>query len=178
VRVEPATWVGWERLKDAGCDAYGGYSLGAWLLLRAAQRGEIATADVWLCAPFVAFPEEAGLGGRVKRSQLGQVRRWLRTDPGGALADFSRRASLDLPLAAPADISALDEGLAWLSSTELASSPGTTRCWRAVIGDNDALLSAESVKDWPGAMIVPGAGHAFAPLLEAASGRRFAGGRP
>ena len=171
-RVEPATWRGWARLRAAGCDALGGFSLGAWLLLRAAQLGEAAGGDVVLLAPFLAFPAEAGLGGRVKRVQLERVRRWLRTDPEGALGDFGRRCELDLPLANPACREELEEGLAWLGSVELGALPDAAQGWRAYVGDRDSLLDPVVVSPWRAAEVVAGVGHQASALMAADRRRR------
>ncbi|OIR06350.1 hypothetical protein GALL_115400 [mine drainage metagenome] len=171
-QVEPATWRGWARLRAAGCDAFGGFSLGAWLLLRAAKRGEAAGGDVVLLAPFLAFPAEAGFGGRVKRVQLERVRRWLRTDPEGALVDFGRRSGLDLPLAKPACREELEEGLAWLDSTEIDAIPDAACGWRAYVGDHDTLLEPQVVSPWRFGTVVAGAGHQASALMAADGLRR------
>ena len=170
--VEAATREGWERLSAEGCGAFGGYSLGAWMLLCAAKRGELVADDVVLLAPFVAFPAEAGMGGRVRRVQLERVRRWLRTDPEGALEDFGRRAGLDLPVARPAEPDALEEGIGYLDSIELESVPGPARAWRAYVGECDALLEPGLVKAWAAGVVVAGAGHAAGPLMDAERRRR------
>ena len=54
----------------AGARRVVGYSLGAFLLLEASARGEFFCEDVSLCAPFLAFPREAGAGGRVSATQV------------------------------------------------------------------------------------------------------------
>lgn len=164
-RVEPATWRGWARLRAAGCDAYGGFSLGAWLLVRAAALGELQGGDVVLLAPFLSFPLEANQGGRVRGVQLERVRRWLRSDPEGALADFGRRAGLDLPVTRPVEREVLEEGLAWLGSTELAALPDAARGWRAYVGDRDPLLEPRAVAPWPNRTVVEKAGHVVAALM-------------
>src|SRR6185312_15972841 len=88
-----------ERLAAGGFDRYAGYSLGTLLLLQAAElfRGRPVT----LLAPILAFPREEQLGGRISRTQVRQLERWLRREPLAALADFYERAALQVPAGHP-----------------------------------------------------------------------------
>ena len=71
----------------AGAQRVVGYSLGAFLLLEAAARGEFSCADVSLFAPFLAFPREAGAGGKISATQVKFLRRWAGKNPAAALAE-------------------------------------------------------------------------------------------
>jgi hypothetical protein len=77
------------------------WSLGAWRVLEAASRGVEFSGMVLLLAPFVAFPSEAGLGGKCSATQVKYLRRWLQRDPLAALADFHQRGGLPKPLPRP-----------------------------------------------------------------------------
>lgn len=132
----------------AGAPRVVGYSLGAQLLLEAASRGEFSCADVTLCAPFLAFPREAGAGGRVSATQVKFLRRWLKKDVPAALADFYARAGLSFPPPTetfPYRIEDLDAGLEILATAKLAAVPAAARSWKIVLGENDALLDARAV---------------------------------
>lgn len=133
----------------AGATRVVGYSLGALLLLlEAASRGEFSCADVTLCAPFLAFPREAGAGGRVSATQVKFLRRWLKKDAPAALADFYARAGLSFPPpteALPYRVEDLDAGLEILATAELDAVPAAARPWKIVLGENDALLDARAV---------------------------------
>lgn len=126
-----------------------GYSLGAFLLLEAAARGEFSCANVSLFAPFLAFPREAGAGGKVAATQVKFLRRWLRKNPAAALADFYARAELSFPPPAsdalPYCAEDLDAGLEILATAKLDGVPANARSWKIFLGENDALLDANTV---------------------------------
>ncbi|MEY4388177.1 MAG: hypothetical protein RLY20_3460 [Verrucomicrobiota bacterium] len=150
------------------------WSLGAWRLLEAASRGVEIPGMVLLLAPFVAFPSESKLGGKCSATQVKFLRRWLQREPLAALADFYQRAVLGAPpTELPYPASDLLEGLDRLAedaSPALCAfaARGLPRNWQALIGDDDALLDAESVRvSLPGCVRVRDAGHAIADLLRA-----------
>lgn len=161
-----------DRLEQHGkFDAVVGYSLGSHLLLcereRASRLGEIA-----LLAPIFAFVREENLGGRIVRTQVRYLARWLRIDPVTALADFYARAGLDVLPSSPLPSTAtLTWGLEQLeqSRAELPLPDG----WRAWCGADDALLDASGLAQLaPGLEVVAGATHHPARLIEAwAKGR-------
>lgn len=142
-----------------------GWSLGAHLLLRALAAGDprLAGRRVTLVCPFVAFPSEAGAGGRVPLTAVKYLRKWLRRDPSAALTDFHHRAGLPAaPLAAPPyPIEALDAGFTWLESLETPAFPTSPGAAVAVwLGERDPLLDATRLKALlPGASVLAGAGH-------------------
>jgi hypothetical protein len=152
---------------------------------------------VLLLAPFVAFPSESQLGGKCSATQVKFLRRWLQREPLAALADFHQRAGLvsgsaglqpafdertskaghrpalpptpELPYALPDLFEGLDR-LAEDASPALRefAARGLPRNWQALIGDDDSLLDAETVRcSLPGCVRVRGAGHAIADLLRA-----------
>ena len=166
------TWIPAEpdaldRLAAAGpFDWLAGYSLGALLLLseaeRAARLGRVA-----LLAPIFAFPTEAGLGGRIPRTQVRYLARQLRRDPVAARADFYARAGLDAPAGGPA---ASLENLLWgLDRLETAAvAPRIPAGWAAWCGAEDALLDAARLHELaPEVRVVPGATHHPDALLRA-----------
>ncbi|MDR2513557.1 MAG: 8-amino-7-oxononanoate synthase [Puniceicoccales bacterium] len=119
-------------------DAVAGYSLGAWLLAEALQGQGTPARCVLLC-PFRAFPAEAACGGRVSRTQVRYLARWLQRDARGALADFYQRAGLSLPLPAglPYAMEDLQEGLACLCELAPVDLPPGARIF---VGGADALI--------------------------------------
>ena len=124
-------------------DLIAGYSLGAHLLLAEAARVERLCAQVVLLAPFLAFPEEDGLGGRVARTQVRYLARWMRRDRQAALTDFYTRAGLNEVTPEMADGIAMETlvtGLTLLEAGRVAPSipPG----WRMYAGSDDSLLDA------------------------------------
>lgn len=150
----------------------GGWSLGAHLLWRAMPEGSPAAGrKVTLVCPFAAFPAEAGQGGRVAATRVRFLRRWLRSDPTAALADFYQRAGLALPAPvglpyAPAELA---EGLDYLESvvpltgaTARFASPSL----RLFAGACDPLLDSRRLREvLPGLTMVPGAGHDLADFV-------------
>jgi hypothetical protein len=158
------------------------WSFGAWRLLEAAARGVEFPGMVLLYAPFVAFPSEAGLGGKCSATQVKFLRRWLQREPLSALADFCKRAEIPVsnlhsntPL--PYALSDLLEGLERLSEDaspglrEFAAR-GLPRNWQAFVGDRDPLLDGATVcRSLPGCVLLRGVGHAIADLLAASQAK-------
>lgn len=157
----------------AGAARVVGYSLGAWLLLDAAARGVSFSGSVELYAPFLAFPREAGAGGRVSATQVKFLRRWIKKDPVAAIADFYARAGLSFSASASADALpyeavALDEGLRILAEEKIDAVPVVAENWKIVLGENDALLDARAVAESFSknvVRIVPGGTHDLLTLV-------------
>ena len=157
----------------AGAARVVGYSLGAWLLLDAAARGVSFSGSVELYAPFLAFPREAGAGGRVSATQVKFLRRWMKKDPVAAIADFYARAGLSFSAPASADAlpyeaDALDEGLRILAEEKIDAVPVVAENWKIVLGENDALLDARAVAEIFSknvVRIVPGGTHDLLTLV-------------
>ena len=161
----PPTIEALARLGAAGgFDRVVGYSLGAHLLL--AHPAVVGAARVALLAPFFAFSREDSLGGRVARTQVRHLARWLRRDPADALADFYVRAGLVPPPAAPGTTEELLPGLVFLETGRVA--PVLPAGWRAWCGAEDALLDAAALHTLAdGVKIVPGGTHHPAALIRA-----------
>lgn len=163
-----ATPGAWARLEAAGpYDWLAGYSLGALLLLAdAAHAGRLGR--VALLAPIFAFAREDQAGGRVARTQVRYLARWLQRDPAAALADFYERAGLVVPPRIPMDVSESD--LLWgLEQLEHVRVPAALpEGWRAWCGDDDALLDAARLRMLvPELRRVPGGTHHPRALLHA-----------
>jgi hypothetical protein len=165
----PATPDFFSRLKKEAdtCDWIAGYSLGALLLLREMERvsqlGRIA-----LLAPIFAFAREEQSGGRIARTQITFLARWLRRDRDAALADFYLRAGLEDANEAKAEMS-LDD-LLW-GLDRLANDRGALTLpegWLAWCGEHDLLLDAAQLHALlPAVRVVPGATHHPRELLRA-----------
>lgn len=136
-----------------------GYSLGAQFLLARGPRG-LQAERVALLAPFFSFASEDNLGGRCSRMQLRYLARWIRRDPRAALADFYRRAGLDIPESLGLG-TALEDwlwGLDFLERTRVE--PGLPDSWIGVCGAEDTLLNATRLQALePRITIMPKAGH-------------------
>ncbi len=148
-------------------DWVAGYSLGSHLLLAAATRAELL-GRVVLLAPIFAFPREKNAGGRVAQTQVRQLARWLRRDPQAALADFYRRAGLDVLADQSSEVSLAE--LSWgLERLEHDAVEATLPAgWRAWCGEDDALLDSARLRAVaPGVVVVPGGSHHPAALLRA-----------
>lgn len=149
-------------------DWVGGYSFGAFLLLKANQQKPIANRGV-LLAPFFSYPFEHDKGGKIRRTQIRFLARWLKSDPEAALSDFYARAGLpvfEMQSRLPYSLEDLQWGLSVLESDEVA--PRVPCHWRAICGAEDPLLDAERVRQLaPAVQVVEGAGHAPGPLLGA-----------
>lgn len=170
-----------DRASFQGADVIVGWSLGAWRLLEAASRGVEFPGMVLLFAPFVAFPAEAGLGGKCKTTQVKFLHRWLQREPLAALTDFFKRAALpeatSSASAPPYPLPDLLEGLERLSEDASSSlrafaARGLPRNWQAFVGDSDPLLDGAAVcRSLPGCVPLRGVGHAIADLLAASQAK-------
>lgn len=168
VYVEPGPEA-WEKLEKAGpVDALGGYSLGAQLLLENPTRASGLSAKIGLFAPIFAFAQEAGLGGKIPRTQVRYLSRWLRREREAALADFYSRTGLDVSASSSNEISpaTLEWGLSRLETSEVK--PPAPGHWKLYCGTADALLdSARLAQIDPVVNLVPGATHHPEMLLRA-----------
>ncbi len=149
-------------------DAIAGYSLGTQLLLREAAAVGGLTPRVALLAPVLAFPKEAGLGGKVKETQIRYLSRWLKSDRTAALEDFYARAGLIECEAdnttTPAEV--LLWGLERLANDRVE--PGFPADWRAYMGEFDALMDASVLMRLePSIVCVGGATHHPGSLMRA-----------
>jgi len=159
------------------------WSLGAWRVLDFAAAGGVVAGRVLLLAPFVGFCTEDRLGGRVSRTKVHWLRRWVERDrdPGAALEDFRRRAGLapspaSAASAAPYGRADLLEGLDKLAAPaspalrEFAAG-GLPPHWRGLVGEADPLLDAATVcRNLPGCALVAGASHEPVSLLNSIQG--------
>ncbi len=101
-------------------DVIYGYSLGSLLLLlNAARVSQLGRVD--LLAPIFAFPREDALGGRVSRTQVRQLARWLPRDPAAALTDFYHRAGLGIECRAGSPHPAVAECIPEFTPNDFAS---------------------------------------------------------
>ncbi len=127
------------------------YSLGALLLLKAAEKNQFVHGNTFLFAPFFAFPREAEQGGRIAGTQIKFLRRWLKKDWCAAILDFYQRAELDFTLGEnpPASLEALDAGLEILQNERVLTFPPSAKNWHFIWGENDALLDCEKLKQLP-----------------------------
>ncbi len=145
-----------------------GYSLGAHLLLAEAARVTRSGARVVLMAPFSAFPAEEGMGGRVKRTQVRYLARWMRRERDAALEDFYAKAGLDVTaeMATGISLETLVEGLMRLEQGRVEA---PVPCdWQMFAGDRDDLLDAVVLaQKFASLVVVPGATHHPTALLQA-----------
>lgn len=150
--------------------AIGGWSLGARLILEALVAGNPGVAGrspITLVAPFLAFPSEAGQGGRASATQVKFLRRRLAKEPGAALADFYQRAGIALPeptelpypladLLAGLDLLADATPLPIPAAGELTLPPGVV----SLAGARDPLTDNTRLAELlPGLRVLPKAGH-------------------
>lgn len=155
-----------DHLAAAGaCDWIVGYSLGSLLLLEEADR--LAGRKVALLAPIFAFPREEGLGGRISRTQVRQLARWLGREPLAALADFYERAVLQVPAGLhPGTPENLLWGLERLEKDRVEARLPPN--WRAWCGREDSLLDAARLQELePAIALVPGGTHHPRELIRA-----------
>ena len=168
VFVEPGRDV-WECLeKESPFDSLGGYSLGAQLLLENPERASRLSAKIGLFAPVFAFALEAGLGGKIPRTNIRYLSRWLRREKDSALADFYRRAGLNVPgtLGSTISTSVLEWGLSHLEICEVR--PPAPKAWKLYCGTTDSLLDSERLAQIdPSVLQVPRASHDPEMLLRA-----------
>lgn len=144
-------------------DRVGGYSLGAFLLLK---QAETVPLPALLLAPFFAYSAEPGVGGKIRQVQLRYLGRWLRREPTAALADFHARAQLSLPSSAelPYSMDDLEWGLQQLADERVSGR--FPEGWTGIIGDCDPFLDAnELVAAEPRLQVIAGAGHDPTSLL-------------
>ena len=149
-------------------DAVAGYSLGSLLLLQEAAAVAQLTPRVVLLAPVLAFAQEESLGGKVPRTQVRYLARWLKREPAAALADFYARAGLAGCETAGPNVSAeeLQWGLEKLAQDRFEAP--WPQAWKAYVGTVDALLDAtELVRIQPRINTVEGASHHPEALLHA-----------
>lgn len=167
----PATAAALAQLEAAGpFDRVVGYSLGSLLLLREPARAS-RLGVVTLLAPIFAFSAEEKLGGRVARTQVRHLARWLAREPTAALGDFYARAGLGASMTGPTDVTAaeLQWGLERLAHDRVE--PPLPTGWDAWCGDRDPLLDARQLQACePRVRAVPGATHHPAGLIAAALG--------
>ena len=141
-----------------------GYSLGSLLLL--ADASNFANRRVALLAPIFAFASEEGLGGRISRTQVRKLTRWLRHEPLAAVADFYERAVLHVPAGHPPGT---PENLLWgLERLEKDRvEPPLPAGWKAWCGADDSLLDAGRLNTLdPAIAIVAGGTHHPRRLIE------------
>jgi hypothetical protein len=154
------------QLEAAGaCEWTVGYSLGSLLLLGHASK--LSGRRVALLAPIFAFASEEGLGGRVSRTQVRQLARWLKREPLAALADFYERAMLHVPSGShPGAPEPLLWGLERLEKDRVE--PPLPPAWQAWCGSADALLDADRLHALdPAVGIVSGGTHHPRELIRA-----------
>ncbi|HEY4246213.1 MAG TPA: hypothetical protein VGM64_05115 [Lacunisphaera sp.] len=168
VFIEPGPDT-WDQLEqESPFDALGGYSLGAQLLLENPARASRLAAKIGLFAPIFAFVDEAGLGGKVSRTQVRYLSKWLRRDRQAALADFYQRTRMDIPVAWSGEIplTRLDWGLSHLESG--AAKPPAPDGWKLYCGTADPLLNGECLATLdPAVILVPEGTHHPEMLLQA-----------
>ena len=143
-----------------------GYSLGAFLLLRWPCRFPKKEPKT-LISPFLAFPKENALGGKISRTQVKFTQRQLKGNPLEAINDFFLRAGLDLSLdSLPYPLEDLLWGLEVLLSESVEPSEVSARGDFAILGEKDKLLEAASIaKFFPSHSILKDAGHGLDQLL-------------
>tara|TARA_B100001123_G_scaffold422517_1_gene531524 strand:- start:11410 stop:12012 length:603 start_codon:yes stop_codon:yes gene_type:complete len=144
---------------DGSHDWVGGYSFGAFLMLRSPNDFPSRKGHFFV-APFLDLKTEAQLGGKVTTTQLKVTRRRLTLDPPRALADFYQLSGLNFPMDTTLPYSLQD--LTWGIETLLGESaplpvedPGF-----AVFGSEDSLVDPVlSNRFFPENTVVEGAGH-------------------
>lgn len=158
-----------ELLCSAGSvERIGGYSLGAYLMLR--NYLKLPGKPMFLLAPILDFKAEGALGGRVHRAQLAALVRWLKRDPLAALNDFYSQAGLGLR--AIDELPYSSDEMIW--GIQQLQGPAVEH-WRlpniqALIGERDILLNAAMMQAlWPELTILPNAGHDLSELLTEAA---------
>jgi hypothetical protein len=164
------TWL--DEVKSAGAwDVIVGHSLGTLLLLEEAAAVRLLAPRVVLLAPVFAFPQEEALGGKVARTQVRYLSRWLKTNRSAALADFYARAGLTAceGEAVAQSVATLQWGLDKLADGRVA--PPLPEGWQAYVGANDALLDAGELRRGdPTITCVNGATHHPEGLIRALRG--------
>ena len=147
-------------------DAIAGHSLGTLLLLQEAAAVNRLTPRVALLSPVLAFAPEEQLGGRIPRTQIKFLSRWLKGDCAAALTDFYARAGLIGCEAGEASPELLQWGLERLARDRV--NPPLPAGWRAYVGTNDELLDVEALVGHDSTVIrVSGATHHPEALIRA-----------
>lgn len=149
-------------------DVVAGYSLGTLLLLKEAETVARLSPRVGLLAPVLAFAQEDGLGGKVPRTQVRYLARWVRREPAMALADFYARAGLLGCDAAGLTVApeVLQWGLEKLAQDRFAAA--WPQGWTGCVGTADTLLDAGALTRLQPAIVgVEGATHHPEALLHA-----------
>lgn len=159
------TWL--SEVSAAGpWDVIAGHSLGTLLMLQEAAAVNRLAPRVALLAPVPAFSREEQLGGRVARTQIKFLSRWLKSDRTAALADFYARAGLIGCEAGDASPELLQWGLERLARDRV--NPPLPAGWRAYVGTNDELLDTEALVGHDSTVIrVSGATHHPEALIRA-----------
>ncbi len=167
----PADPEGTWRHERVHYDRLIGYSLGAFLLLRE-ERREPSGRPAALLAPFLAFPREANLGGRVAMTRLRYLERWLRRDQSAATTDFYRRAGLDELNGKTEPVSDTDLLRRGIEVLMRETEPAGSGPWfTAFACDNDPLIDSTRLSALlPGLKVIPGQNHHPAPLMRALAG--------
>ena len=141
------------------------YSLGAFLLLNQPNLYHYFDRVIFL-APFEDFKKEEEKGGKVYRSQLIYLRRWLQRDSLAAIRDFVLRAGLSDH---SDDLSGLeDSDLIWGVDRLINDSVrrGNLVKVEAWIGENDRLLDAGRINSInPSINVLKNVGHDLRELL-------------
>jgi len=147
-------------------DWVGGYSFGAFLMLRRPKDFPAKKGHFFL-APFLDLKRDAGLGGMVDRTQLKFTQRWLKRDPFAALSDFYQRGGLNLQIKDQLPYN--KEDLLW-GIDELLGRPAPIPSRDpgvAVLGEDDPLIEARKVSNFfPRSIVVSGAGHLLEDLRD------------
>jgi hypothetical protein len=154
-------------LRRGPFDRVCGYSLGSHLLLSQASALPPG-CPVSLLAPIWSFCSEEDRGGKISRTQIRLLARWLRTDLAAALLDFYSRSGLGHGAWSLESVAA--EDLPWGLEVLAASSmePRLPKGWSAWCGSDDALIDANRLRDLePRVKIVSGVTHHPAGLLRA-----------
>lgn len=161
-------------LNDSESELYIGYSLGSlWLLTHQAYlpRNSILA----LIAPVLAFSRERNLGGKTPETKLKYLIRSLKRNPVDRtpLLNFYADSGLSLSesdLRGLPDLRALIQGLEFLKSAPAPEK--ISEKITALVGGQDIFLDGNQLKHHiPQLEIIPGAGHAPAPLLAHLAGK-------
>lgn len=158
-------------VRSVSADIVGGYSLGALLLLSAADETWPVTLPLVAVAPFLAFDAEVGLGGTTAAATREMMRGKFDRNPSGMLRLFQRVAGIEALITDPLPY-AVDE-LAWGLDAlgTLRANSATVRRARCYMGANDRMLSSEQLLlHIPSLRLVDQAGHDFRQLLPFVAG--------
>ncbi|WP_309383612.1 hypothetical protein [Cerasicoccus frondis] len=154
-----------ELMDAANVERLGGYSLGAFLMLR--EQAKLPIVSTMLLAPILDLKLSALKGGRVDGRRLRVLLRWLRHDPVAAVNDFYEFAGLRMCV--KSELPYQVDDLIW--GIQQLAEPGLD-IWRgghlhACVGESDALLNGAQLQQlWPECLIIPDAGHDFRNLIK------------